>query len=123
MSKVTDAIADIARIDSIESTANAASTSSNPTFSGTITLETALATNIVGGVPLQHSTLAANITLIDGLTEGQQLKLVVTNAGYTIDSSVVTWWEGEAPTLGTTDEFEFYKLNGVLRGKHTGSLA
>jgi hypothetical protein len=95
----------------------------NPAFTGTVTLETATATASLGGVPMQHITLTENIVLTDGLSEGQQVKYVATNAGYTIDSSVVTWWEGEAPTLGTTDEFEFYKLNGVLRGKHTGSIA
>jgi hypothetical protein len=95
----------------------------NPTFTGTITIATGTATASVGGVPMQHITLTGNITLTDGLSEGQIIKYVATNAGFTIDSTVVAWWEGVEPTLGTTDEFEFYKLNGVLRGKHTASLA
>ena len=97
-------------------------TKANAAFTGTVTLETSTATDAIGGVPMQYRTLTANSTLTDGLSEGQQVKLVLTNGGFTIDSTVVTWWEGEVPTLGTTDEFEFYKLNGVLRGKHTGSL-
>jgi len=123
MSKVIDSIEDISRIDAIGTEAGNAASSDNAVLTGSITLETATATDSIGGVPMQSRTLVGNVTLTDGLSEGQQLKYVVTNAGFTIDSAVVTWWEGEVPTLGTTDEFEFYKLGGVLRGKHTGSLA
>jgi hypothetical protein len=48
MSKVTEILEDVARIDSIESTANACATSDSPTFTGTVTaptIDTATLTN------------------------------------------------------------------------------
>jgi hypothetical protein len=97
-------------------------TATNLIQAGTLTLATGTGGASIGGVPMQYLSAAANVTFTDGLSNGQQLKYVLVNNGYTLDSSVVTWWGGSAPTLGTTDEFEFYKLNGTLYGKHTGSM-
>ena len=143
MSKVTDIIADVARIDSIESTADASAPQAttytktesdaitnllapkaNPTFTGSITEEVSVATTVLepDNGTIQYKTLTANTTFTDGLAEGQTLTLYVTNAGFTITYPTITWDNGAEPTLGTTDKLFFEKIGATLYGSHIGSI-
>ena len=96
----------------------------NPTFTGSITEQTAVATTVLepDNGTIQYKTLTANTTFTDGLAEGQTLTLYVTNAGYTITYPTITWDNGAEPTLGTTDRLYFEKVNGVLYGFITGTF-
>ena len=143
MSKVTDIIADVARIDSIESTADASAPQAttytktesdaitnllapkaNPTFTGSITEEVSVATTVLepDNGTVQTKTLSANTTFTDGLADGQFLTLVVTNAGFTITYPTITWWGSSEPVLGTTDKLYFEKIGATLYGSHIGSI-
>jgi hypothetical protein len=124
MSKVTDIIADVARIDNIESTANTAAPKINPTFTGSITEEVSVATTVLepNNGTVQTKTLSANTTFTDGLADGQFLTLIVTNAGFTITYPTITWWGGSEPVLGTTDKLFFEKIGSTLYGSHIGSI-
>jgi hypothetical protein len=179
MSKVTDIIEDIVRIDSIESTANAAAPSAttlagygitdaaakdnptftgivsgitasmvgaepadatilkeadigvvvlpktNPSITGSITEQTATATDVLepDNGTIQTYTATGDVTFTDGLADGQFLTLILTNGGNAITYPTITWWGDEAPTLGTTDKLFFEKIGGVLYGSHVGSIA
>ena len=99
-------------------------TKNNATFTGSITEQTAVGTDAIvatGGTGL-YRTLTANTTLTDGLSEGQSLIYVVTNAGFTLTYPTITWWGGAEPTLATTDKIKFEKINNVLYGTHEGSI-
>jgi hypothetical protein len=97
---------------------------SNPVITGSITEQTATATDVLepDNGTIQYRTLTANTTFTDGLSEGQTLTLYVTNAGYTITYPTVSWDSGSEPTLGTTDRLYFEKVNGTLYGFLTGSF-
>ena len=100
-------------------------TTTNPVITGSITEETATATDVLepDNGTMQYRTLVANTTFTDGLTEGQTLTLYVTNAGFTITYPTTTWDGDAEPTLGTTDRLYFEKVNSVLYGFHTATFA
>ena len=96
----------------------------NPTFTGSITEQTATATDVLepDNGTLQYRTLAADTTFTDGLAEGQTLTLYLTNAGFIPTYPIITWDGGVEPTLGTTDRLYFEKVNSVLYGFHTATF-
>ena len=118
----TDSTYSSTKIDSeLDLKANKAS----PIFTGSITEQVAIATDVLSSASgtVQTRTLAADVTFTDALAEGQAMTLLLTNAGYVITYPAVTWFGDETPTLGTTDKLFFEKINGVLYGTHSGTIA
>jgi hypothetical protein len=98
---------------------------SNPVITGSITEEVAvcdLALEPDNGT-IQTYTATGDVTFTDGLSDGQFLTLILTNGGNAITYPTITWWGGEAPTLGTTDKLFFEKIGSTLYGSHVGSIA
>ena len=99
----------------------------NPVFTGIIKEEVSVSTLTLGATSsVQTYTATADFTIVDDLESGENVTLVVVNAGFTPTYPTITWWDNSdgttEPTLGTTDEIKFYKIGTTLYGKHTGSI-
>ena len=123
MSSVVDSIEDISRIDAIETEAGNAASSDNAVLTGSITEETSVATDALtpSDGTMQYRTLTADITLTDGLVNGQWMTVLYTPAGFGITFPTATWLT-DIPTLGTKNEFLFKKVDGVLYISDVGKV-
>jgi len=117
MSIVRDSIEDIREIDG-------KATSSNPSFTGSITEEVAVCDLVLepDNGTVQTYTATGDFTLTDGLAEGQSMILRLTNGGWTTTFPTIVWINGSEPTLTTTDDIVFYKIDSNLCGAYIGSV-
>lgn len=98
---------------------------SAPIITGSITEQVSVGTDSItaSNGTVVTRTLTADTTFTDGLSEGQTVTYLVTNAGYTITYPTISWFGDEAPELGSVDKLFFEKIGGVLYGTHSGSIA
>ena len=71
---------------------------------------------------IQRLTMAANVSLIDELTEGQGIKLeVIAGDEHLLTWPTMRWVGGSAPVLGSDDAILLTKEFGLLCGVYIGS--
>ena len=101
----------------------------NPSFTGSITEETTIATNLIDASigTFQYKELTQNETYTDGLNNGESCSITFLTNGFIpilpIHNNIDVVWLTDVPTIGSRNKFAFEKLENVLYVADAGKVS